>query len=358
MVEYLAEGTWHKVYTVTTTSSKTNEFTCYVFRVALPVDPYYKTDSEVATTELVRHSTNIPVPAIYAYDSSTKNKLGLEWMLMERVVGKPLTELWPDMSDDSTLLVTKRVVDWAKQLSTIMRDKVGGIYMRYTEKSIEFYVGRCVHQLLHRDSRLSYNVNRGPFESLHDFYDTTLALIEYETNDLKGRLALEIVAGLNEPLDLAPHSTLQVTANGVSQHLTAEERLYARADKDDEDDFRRWLQVDPDYPRSTLRDLVVKLRSNLQDLCGSAGDSSGKLETLLAHKDVSSDNIFLDETGTPVALLDWENIQLEPPVLLCQFPEYLLSNDMSYVPQRIEKPDPSRFDTIEEAEECYKDQEE
>lgn len=87
LIQYLDEGSWHKIYTISTRTCKTSEPIHYVFRVALPVDPYCKIEFEVATTEIVRHSTNIPVPIIYASDSSTKNMLGLEWMLMEKLTG-------------------------------------------------------------------------------------------------------------------------------------------------------------------------------------------------------------------------------------------------------------------------------
>ncbi len=145
-VEYLTQGSWHKIYTITAYNSNIQELTDYIFRVALPVDPYYKMESEVATTELVRHSTTIPVPIIFAYDSSTQNKLGLEWMLMEKVAGTRLTEAWSTLSDSSKSFLTKRVADWVKQMSSIVGDKIGGIYMQYTETQAEFYIGRCVIQ--------------------------------------------------------------------------------------------------------------------------------------------------------------------------------------------------------------------
>lgn len=57
-IELLAEGKLHRVYTIqamaTGTGTGTDRARNYVFRVTLPVDPYYKTESEVATTELVR----------------------------------------------------------------------------------------------------------------------------------------------------------------------------------------------------------------------------------------------------------------------------------------------------------------
>jgi len=352
LVEYLDEGSWHKVYTISTKNCKTSKLTHYVLRVALPVDPYYKIESEVATTEIVRHSTNVPVPIIYAYDSSTKNKLGLEWMLMERVTGEPLSNVWSGMTLDSKHSITKRIADWIKQLSTIASDKIGGIYMRYTETQVEFYVGRCVTQPLYRDSRLSYNVHRGPFESVHDFYQTVLALTEYEMDDLVVRLASQSLSGSEMSLDYAPDPPPVDSANDVSRDLTTNERIYAQADKDDEEDFREWPQVDPDYPMSKVREGVTKLRSSLRAICDRAVQPLGKLETLLTHGDLSSDNIFVDKAGTPIALLDWENNPIAPPIFFKRFPDFLESLEVLSMPDVPIKVDTGNFETIEDAEEC------
>lgn len=81
-VQYLAEGAFNKVYTVTVGHKDTGHCQDLIFRVAMPIYPYYKVESDVATTESVRHSTNITVPIIYAFDSSANNKLGFEWILM------------------------------------------------------------------------------------------------------------------------------------------------------------------------------------------------------------------------------------------------------------------------------------
>lgn len=78
-----------------------------VFRATLPVHPYKKTESDNPTIEIVRHFTNIPVPFVYAFDSSMQNPLGLEWILMDKVNGKPLRETWFDMEYDSQLCITE-----------------------------------------------------------------------------------------------------------------------------------------------------------------------------------------------------------------------------------------------------------
>lgn len=48
----------------------------FVMRFTLPVDPHFKTLSEVTTVQLLESKTSVPVPQIIASDYSGKNKLG------------------------------------------------------------------------------------------------------------------------------------------------------------------------------------------------------------------------------------------------------------------------------------------
>ena len=142
-VAFLADGGFNRVYTVDTLKGS------YVFRVALPMNPHYKIESDVATTELVRHLTTISVPIIYAYDSSTNNALGLEWILMEKITsGKKLDDSWETMEYDTKVRLTETVADWTAQLSNIIFDKIGSIYMRFEQENLLFFVGRSVNYLL------------------------------------------------------------------------------------------------------------------------------------------------------------------------------------------------------------------
>ena len=142
-VAFLADGGFNRVFTVNTLKGS------YVFRVAWPVDPHYKTEFDVATTELVRHYTTIPVSIIYAYDSSTNNVLGLEWILTEKITsGKKLDDSWEAMEYDTKVHLTETVADWTVQLSNIIFDKIGSIYVRFEQENLLFFVGRSVNYLL------------------------------------------------------------------------------------------------------------------------------------------------------------------------------------------------------------------
>ena len=54
--------------------------------------------SEGFTMRLIRRQTTIPVPEVFAFDSSCENELGCPFILMECIPGKPLHEVWWDQS--------------------------------------------------------------------------------------------------------------------------------------------------------------------------------------------------------------------------------------------------------------------
>ena len=68
-VKFHAKGGFNMLYRIITFGKKSD----YSLRVTLPVDPYFKTSSEVATMDYVRSFTKIRVPNVVPYDSSNKN---------------------------------------------------------------------------------------------------------------------------------------------------------------------------------------------------------------------------------------------------------------------------------------------
>ena len=164
----------------------------------MPVYPWYKVESDVATTEFVRHFTDIPVPVIYAYDSSAENKLGLEWMLMEKISGSSLEEKWTDMSLKTKTKLTVLLADWVNQLSSFAFDKIGSLYMTYIETNLDFYIGPMVEQHFYDGRRLTYPGERGPFESLQAYYDAILDAEQQQIKDPRYLAEFQRLSRANE----------------------------------------------------------------------------------------------------------------------------------------------------------------
>ncbi|MCJ1258295.1 hypothetical protein MMC24_006127 [Lignoscripta atroalba] len=304
-IELMAEGGFNKVYSITSKVKETGVTTLYVLRVALPVDPYYKTECDVATTELVRHFTSIPVPIIYAYDSSSNNRLGLEWMLMEKITAKELDGYWLDLDNDNHIRLVRQVAGWMDELSRIQTDKIGGLYLRWTDTDMEFYIGRIVHMLFYQSRRLLYSINRGPFVTLEDFYDAILDVQQQELNDSYNH-KIELI----EPED-----------SGATR-VSDEALIYLEADREDEEARANFGFSDKLI--RLMNPACDALRKALPVICSP---EIYPLSTMLTHNDLSTYNVLVSEDGAPFVIIDWENIFFQPVHFILPFPFMMRSKD-------------------------------
>jgi len=72
-----------------------------VVQVTLPIDPKWQTLSEVATLEWVRKMTHLPVLKVLAYGADRANPTGFEYIVMEKMRGQPLADVWHDIHFDA-----------------------------------------------------------------------------------------------------------------------------------------------------------------------------------------------------------------------------------------------------------------
>lgn len=334
-VELLAQGGFNKVYTITARSEKMGKHKTFIFRVAVPVYPYYRLESEVATMELVRSSTSVPVPIVYAYDSNPYNSLGYEWMMMEKVNGRQVYDLWEDWDWDSKLGMTKKVALWTSQLANITSNKIGSIFMRYLESNLEFYVGRSIQGIYFNERNLWCEVPRGPFGDLESYYRASLALQKYENSQWESD-ATQPKAG--KELEQMDNDKAFTDVGASSDELQTpfpltEDTFFAQADRDDAE-FLSWKGRPPKYFRSVI-ERIAEYEAALPSLLDPAKHKPIDSITSLSHHDMSLQNIFADESGNLIALLDWEHIGLEPLHFRTIFPKYLSEgDDIDYEPQR------------------------
>ena len=129
---FLARGAFNKVYTIVTSDGRgVDSQLPYVFRVTIPVEPFYKTASEVATLSYIQEHTFVPVPRIVAYSSTADNELGFEWILMEKIPGVSLKSVWREMDIETKERETRAVAQYVKQLrDQCSFDVIGNLYLR------------------------------------------------------------------------------------------------------------------------------------------------------------------------------------------------------------------------------------
>lgn len=335
-VSLLARGTFNQAYNITAKNLATGFCQEYIFRVSLPIWPYYKVESDVATTEFVRHATNIPVPIIYAFDSNPNNNLGFEWMLMERIQGTPLNSVWDTMDFDTKQNVIRKLASWMAELSRSKFSKIGSIFMRYRQCRMEFYIGPTLHERLFEGDRLLHEVDRGPFRSVQALYDSILDTAERYFNDLKDRAGHALELPISKDSDVHEALSKPDLARDTHQRSSeSEEAILARADAEDQEN-----EGTNGFLKRTLSRLPEKLRryrTLLPKLCALL-PASEPLTTMLMHPDILLPNIFVDTAGVPVALIDWERAWLEPIGLVNVIPSFLdedRESDAFYAPPGI-----------------------
>ena len=311
---FLSQGAFNKIYKITCPIGE------FVMKVSLPVDPRYKTSSEVATLDLIQSQTTIPVPKVIAHDASNDNDLGFEWILMEYVSGVTLDEAWVTMTWLGKCKLVERIADVSAQLFRLRSDGIGNFYKaddpisntsdqstrnEYAIHS-EYMVHRIVSMPFFWAARLSLDIHRGPFKSSTDWLTTRLALVKHE-ND--------------QPLP-------------------------SDADSDDEEE------------RDLNREMIPLLLQLMPHFFPAAVKENEEFG--LRHDDMSRRNIMVDpQTEELAALIDWECVSAVPLWKVCQLPCFLISRERTSKPQKHryrhegDEPDELYFIHLEEYEKTY-----
>ncbi|KAH8586476.1 kinase-like domain-containing protein, partial [Bisporella sp. PMI_857] len=121
--EFLVEGSFNKVYRLVDQDGSSD----FILRAALPIDPFYKTASEVATIHFVQRTTQIPVPEVIAYDP-VGNELGFEWIIQRFMPGVKLSDIWTELSLEDKMTIGREVTGYLHELRKHHFDAIGNLY--------------------------------------------------------------------------------------------------------------------------------------------------------------------------------------------------------------------------------------
>lgn len=262
----------------------------YIFQVQLPVDPFFNTESEVATISYLRHNTDIPVPALLAWNSSSDNILGYEWSLIEMLDGVPLGCLWNRMSLEAKLNLAESLGRIMSKLWSQKFDHIGSLYMKQRtldaiEFSLEdlssfhtyfedvsspsFKVGEMVSMPFFVGRRCFLPSNRGPFKSSKRWMKAQI------------RLELQYVLTGQEILQLSP----ELCPEDINLQSTFLETL---------EEFQ-----------NVCHDYLMALPSVFR--------SKEKQQFSLYHHGLNEENILLDPlTYHILGILDWDMTSVLP----------------------------------------------
>ena len=320
-VTFLAQGAFNKLYDV----KIDNEL--FVMRVSLPVEPYYKTMSEVSTMDWISRITDTPVPRVITYQSSRENPIGFEWIIMTKMPGRPLRELWRSLSLSAKTNLVGEIAAFSAFLFRNQLQGIGNLYrtacdlrdaglpeatwpagnpacshkspLSENEPTSAGLpdVGRIVSMHFFWGSRILQDVDRGPFTSSRDWITSRLSLSEKDCQ-----------------------STLK---NLPSGDLDSDEEA-------DEDDAIRTLEI------------IGKLKPLIRSFFPPNGDNPEP--SIIVHDDLSRSNILVHDNGELAAILDWECVSALPLWNACDYPAFLQGR-----PRRLE-PDLGRYAREESGE--------
>jgi aminoglycoside phosphotransferase (APT) family kinase protein len=187
MLRNIAEGGFNRILEVTM-----DDGASILARLPYPltVPRRLAVASEVATLDLLR-ANRIPVPRVLAY-STGKNDVSAEYMLMEKMPGKPLSSVWIHLTDDERFKILHQIVTTEATLFAMELPASGSIYYSHdlplTMPRIYipgFDNGLCIgpyaHSVWWYGERKDLDIDRGPHTNpqhvLRSFADKELAWI-------------------------------------------------------------------------------------------------------------------------------------------------------------------------------------
>lgn len=125
-IRKLAEGSFNRVFVLTIPDGGS-----VLARLPYPATcpKLYATASEVATMDLAR-SYGLPVPRVLAYSVTDTNSVGSEYIIMEKMPGRSLGEIWYEVSEEQRLKLIVNVVKMEALMFSRSLPGSGSIYYK------------------------------------------------------------------------------------------------------------------------------------------------------------------------------------------------------------------------------------
>ncbi|KXH68561.1 hypothetical protein CSAL01_02218 [Colletotrichum salicis] len=359
-IEFLADGTFNKLYVVESAGQE------IVVRVTLPIEPRLKTLSEIATLGWDRQNTSLTVPDILAYTADRAYLIGFEWIIVNKVPGEPLADVWKEIPYSAKEQLVRRIALFfsetfehqmraignifpnvpSSQTSTSSKLDAAGIFFALSHISVaadfpsqrphenceqcgqgddlfaevetssapSFTVQRLVSYSFigeHSHSKLSY----GPFASSKEWMSARLDFVELDCSIRLRRFRnsdQRYQPGENNTKDdnRIRATTKEDDAKDEIERTVAEEHTNENGEDDDDVEFLEAAMI-----------LMTRLRNHLKDAFPSTGLDPES--TVIFHDNMDSRNILVDKVGNLTAVVDWGCVSVLPLWMACQYPPFL-----------------------------------
>lgn len=124
-------------------------------------------ESQVVTLHLLSRKTTIPVPEIYAFDTTNTNEIGYLYICMSFISGQAVSKAWfddttPTLLEDRRLRILTFLSQSLAQLSKFSFEKIGSLH---EEVDGSLIVGPCYDWQENDDNTVNI-VESSPFDTL------------------------------------------------------------------------------------------------------------------------------------------------------------------------------------------------
>jgi len=285
--------------------------------------------SEAQTMNLFRQGTTIPVPKVYAFDSSIDNELECPFILMEKVKGKPVSHGWFD--DEMSPAKRKRKIPQSASFENNRADNEGFLGEQFRARCLQG-VAAAMAQLnkfaFNKCGSLTFD-KEGNASDIDSRYCA-------DFNAFHRRLCAE---DYGED-DSFPFQETGPLADSRSYFLTAL-------------DQREVVQERSPFNQGTHYLLRLFIDWALVDSTTSRDE-----EFVLAHPDFDPQNLFTDEEGTLTGIIDWDWVAAVSRSVGClKLPNFLMKDFdpqyYDYDPES-EKGDDECIDSSPSQLRCYR----
>ncbi|KAL4781272.1 kinase-like domain-containing protein [Aspergillus varians] len=280
----LAEGGFNRLFQVTFNDGKH-----VIARLPYPstVPQQHTVASEVATLDYLRLN-GVNTPKVYAWCSKRANLVGAEYIIMEKLDGIPLGEVWYTMTPKQQHGIMKQIVEWETRLMSMKFPASGSIYYQKDLASGQgvpllensdrgFCIGPMAHYSWWHDERAILNADRGPWASSNDIFRAV------------GERELKWTKAYAKPR--LPY-----------------ERLYR--------EIYNFSPVSPDSHIQALSDYLT-----LAQCLGFKAESPLN-RPVIRHPDFQPNNILVSETNEIVGLIDWQHCTILPLGIAAGIPKH------------------------------------
>ena len=316
-VAFFKEGGFNKLYEIT----YSDHHTSYLLRAAIPMIPYYKTESEVATIAFLRANTSIPLPRVIAWNSNQSNELTFEWIFMEKIGGVTVQNVWRKVSWEDKLHLIDKVAGMITQMRECKFDRIGALFFTSATDIQTIQPEKTVESQVMLDN-LTLDEHS---DAAGKFRVDSLERCEKENSIFLNREA-EISVGQMHDYLFFQGSRLYLPGNrgpyrSSFEMMTAQIQIQLQ-----------WIKEGPVDNDSDYGSDFGQEAPKMEALCNDYLECLPKMfdendtenSYTLHHHDLNAENILVHpETFEILGIVDWELINVVPAWKAAAHPEFL-----------------------------------